>query len=67
MGGGHYWADALRKGNQESLVVAIDYFTKWAEAEALTAITIANVTNFLWRSVVCRVKIPHAFVKDNGK
>jgi hypothetical protein len=35
------------KGNRKFLVVAIDYFTKWAEAEALAAITSENVTNFL--------------------
>jgi transposase InsO family protein len=55
------------RGSRKFLVVAVDYFTKWVEAEALAVITTANVTNFLWRSVVCRFRIPHAFVTDNGK
>ena len=29
------------------LVVGIDYFTKWAEAEALATITKKNVRNFV--------------------
>jgi ribonuclease HI len=45
----------------------LDYFTKWAEAEALAAITTTNITSFLWKSVVCRFRIPYAFVTDNGK
>jgi hypothetical protein len=57
----------LGKGNQKFLIVAVDYFTKWAEAETVAAITTTNVTSFLWKSVVCRFGIPHAFVTDNGK
>jgi hypothetical protein len=56
-----------RKGSWKFLVVAVDYFTKWAKAEALAAITTASVTNFLWRLVVCQFGIPHAFITDNGK
>jgi hypothetical protein len=54
------------KGSRKFLVVAVDYFTKWAEAEAMAAITITNIICFLWRSVVCRFRIPHALVTDNG-
>jgi ribonuclease HI len=55
------------KGGKKFLLVAVDYFTKWAEAEAFTTITTANVKKFLWSSVVCRFGIPHAFVTNNGK
>jgi len=55
------------KGNQKFLVVAIDYFTKWEEAEALAAITTTNITSFLWKLVVCRFGIPHAFITNNRK
>jgi hypothetical protein len=55
------------KGGRKFLVVTVDYFTKWAEAEALAAITTTSITSFLWKSVVCRFGIPHAFVIDNGK
>lgn len=55
------------KGRRRFLLVAVDYFTKWAEAEALATITAANVVKFLWNSVICRFGIPYAFVTDNGK
>lgn len=55
------------KGNKKFLVVAIDYFTKWAETEALATITTNNIPKFLWKSIICRFGIPHALVTDNGK
>jgi ribonuclease HI len=55
------------KGGRKFLVVAVDYFNNWTEVEALAAITTTNITSFLWKLVVCRFGIPHAFVTDNGK
>jgi hypothetical protein len=55
------------KGGCRFIVVAVDYFTKWAEVEALATITTRNIQSFLWKSVVCRYGIPHAFVTENGK
>jgi ribonuclease HI len=55
------------KGNKKFVLVAVDYFTKWAEAEALATITTENVIKFLWKSIVCRFGIPYAMVTDNGK
>jgi hypothetical protein len=55
------------KGRRKFLCVVVDYFTKWVEAEVLTAITTENVTKFLWKMIVCRFGIPHAFITDNGK
>jgi hypothetical protein len=49
------------------LVVAIDYFTKWVEAEPLATITERNIQNFVWKAVVCRFGIPRVLVSDNGK
>ena len=33
------------------LVVGIDYFTKWVEAEPLATITEKNIRNFVWRNI----------------
>uniref|UniRef100_A0A2N9GJ69 Uncharacterized protein n=1 Tax=Fagus sylvatica TaxID=28930 RepID=A0A2N9GJ69_FAGSY len=49
------------------LVVAIDYFTKWVEAEPLATITERNIQNFVWKTVICRFGIPRVLVSDNGK
>ena len=49
------------------LVVGIDYFTTWVEAEALTTITEKNIRSFVWRNIICRYEIPRVLVFDNGK
>ena len=56
---------ALRQLN--FLIVGIDYFTKWVEAEVLATITEKNVRSFVWRNIVCRYRIPRVLVSDNGK
>ena len=49
------------------MVVGIDYFTKWVEAEALATITEKNIRSFVWRCIICRFGIPRVLVSDNGK
>ncbi|KAK3008785.1 hypothetical protein RJ639_014529 [Escallonia herrerae] len=49
------------------VIVAIDYFTKWVEAEALALITERKCEDFFWRAVVCRFGIPRVVITDNGK
>ena len=49
------------------LIVGINYFTKWVEAEALSTITKKNMRSFVWRSIICRFGIPTVLVSDNGK
>ena len=49
------------------LVVGINYFTKWVEAEMLATITEKNVRNFVWRNIICRYGIPKVLILDNEK
>ena len=49
------------------MLVAVDYFTKWIEAEPLATITARNVQNFVWKNIVCRFGIPHSIVSDNSR
>ena len=49
------------------LIVAIDYFTKWVEAEPVTTITEAKVTSFIWKNIICKFEVPHVIILDNGK
>ena len=57
----------LGKGQCKFIIVAVDYFTKWAEAEPLATITEQKISNFVWRDIICRFGIPRALVLDNGK
>ncbi|XP_022852274.1 uncharacterized protein LOC111373911 [Olea europaea var. sylvestris] len=54
------------RGSATFAIVAIDYFTKWVEAEPLARITEANTTKFVWKNVIYRFGIPHSIVSDNG-
>ena len=49
------------------LVIDIDYFTKWVEAEALATIMEKNVRSFVWRNIIYRYGIPRVLVSNNGK
>ena len=49
------------------LVVGIDYFTKWVEAETLAIIIEKNIRSFFWKNIICRYGIPRVLVSDNGK
>ncbi|XP_027155087.1 uncharacterized protein LOC113755239 [Coffea eugenioides] len=54
-------------GNFAYAVVAVDYFTKWVEAEPLRSITGLAVQKFFWKSVVCRFGLPRVVISDNGR
>ena len=49
------------------LLVGIDYFTKWVEAEALATITEKSIRSFVWRCIICIFGIPKVLVSDNDK
>ena len=55
------------KRQMKFLLVAIDYFTKWVEAEALATITETKVQNFVWKNIICRFGIPRTIISDNGR
>nr|KYP68865.1 Retrovirus-related Pol polyprotein from transposon 297 family [Cajanus cajan] len=54
------------KAQVKFLIVAVDHFTKWIEAEAVATITASNVQRFFWKNVITRFGIPYALITDNG-
>ena len=52
-------------GNRRFILVAMDYFTKWAEAEVLANIRDVDVKKFVWRNIVTRFGVPESLVSDN--
>jgi len=48
------------------LIVAIEYFTKWIEAEPVAHITAHKVQHFVWKNIVCRFGVPRRLISDNG-
>ncbi|GAV70230.1 rve domain-containing protein [Cephalotus follicularis] len=57
----------MASGQRKFLIVAVDYFTKWVEAEPLAIITEKNTESFVWKSIICRFGVPRTIVSDNGK
>jgi hypothetical protein len=55
------------QGNCKFAAVAVDYFTKWVEAKALTNITAPTIQKFFWKNIVCRFGVPRELTVDNGK
>ena len=56
----------IGKSQCKFIIVAMDYFTKWAEPEPLATITEQKIRNFVWRFIICRFGIPRVLVSDNG-
>ena len=48
--------------------MAVDYFTKWAEAVALALVNTRdiNVKKFVWKNIVIRFGVPNSLILDNG-
>ena len=53
-------------GNRRFVLVVVDYFTKYAEAEALSNIRDVDVKKFVWRNIVTRFGVLDPLVSNNG-
>ncbi|CAO2201302.1 unnamed protein product [Urochloa humidicola] len=54
-------------GSLRYVLVAIEYFSKWVEAEPIPTINSANTVKFFWKNIVCRFGVPRELTVDNGK
>ena len=48
------------------MLVVVDYFTKWAEAETLANIRDVDVKKFVWKNIITRFGVPDSLISDNG-
>ena len=53
-------------GNRRFVLVAIDYFTQWMEAEALANIRDVDVKKFVWKNIITRFGVSDSLISDNG-
>ena len=54
------------RGSAQYIVVAVDYFTKWVEAEALASITPIKIKKFVYKNIIYVYGVPNTIVLDNG-
>ena len=55
----------MAPGRSKYTIVAIDYFTKWMEAEAYANITQTEIIKFIWKHIVCRFGLPQKIIANN--
>ena len=48
------------------MLVAVDYFTKWAEAEALANIHDVDVKKFVWKNIITKFRVSDSLILNNG-
>lgn len=49
------------------LQVAVNYFTKWVEAEPVGSITSKVLERFVWQNIITRFSVPNTIITDNGR
>ena len=54
------------RDNVQYAVVAIDYFIKWVEVEALVSITLAKIKKFNYKNIIYRYEVPYTIISNNG-
>ncbi|XP_043809779.1 uncharacterized protein K02A2.6-like [Manihot esculenta] len=71
---GYYWPtvkkeaeEFVRRCDKKFVVVAVKYFSKWPEAEAIPTITVRKMIDFVWDNIICRFGIPRVLISDNGR
>ena len=67
MGYRHHWEDYFKASNEhEFILVAINYFTKWAEAASFSIVKAKHVARFIESNIICRYGVPHKIISDNN-
>nr|KYP69796.1 Gypsy retrotransposon integrase-like protein 1 [Cajanus cajan] len=56
----------VAKGQCKFLIVVVDLFTKWIEAEPLACISAHQVQKFLWKNNITRFGVPRTLLTDNS-
>ena len=48
------------------IIIAVDFFTKWVEAEALKDTNVQNIAEFVHKDIICRHSKPQEITTDRG-
>lgn len=53
-------------GGHKYCIIAVDYFSKWVEAEPLTTIRSEQIRKFFWKNIIYRFRCPKVIVTNNS-
>ncbi|VFQ79065.1 unnamed protein product [Cuscuta campestris] len=56
----------VAQGGKKFVMIVIDYFTKWIEAEAMATVTVWQCEKFVSKNIITRFGAPKMIVTDNG-
>ena len=56
----------LATSQRKFILVAMDYFTKWAKAEAYAQVKATQLVQFVQKNIVHPFGVPHSIVSNNG-
>ena len=56
----------ITKNNNRYIIVAMDYFTKWPEARAISNIRADTVAEFIYKEIICKHGVPEEILSDRG-
>ncbi|GBC53477.2 putative integrase core domain protein [Rhizophagus irregularis DAOM 181602=DAOM 197198] len=56
----------ITSSGNKYIIVAIDYFTKWPEARAISNIKAETVAKFIYEEIICRHGVPQEILSDRG-
>ncbi|KAL2248431.1 UNVERIFIED_CONTAM: Retrovirus-related Pol polyprotein from transposon opus [Sesamum indicum] len=54
------------RSQKKFIIVAVEYFSKWIEVEAVAKVTEGNMIEFIWKNIICRFGVPRILISDNG-
>ncbi|KAL2250069.1 UNVERIFIED_CONTAM: Gag-Pol polyprotein [Sesamum indicum] len=54
------------QAQKKFIIVVVEYFSKWVEAEAIAEIFEREAINFIWKNIICRFGVPRILISDNG-
>ena len=57
----------IERKQYKFLIVEINYFMKWVEAEPAETIIETKIIGFVWKNIICRFRIPNVIISDNGR
>src|ERR1700741_369143 len=56
----------ITKNNNRYIIVAMDYFTKWPEAKAISNMKAVTVAEFIYKEIICRHGVPEEILSDRS-
>ncbi|XP_028085965.1 uncharacterized protein LOC114286935 [Camellia sinensis] len=60
------WVSPKGSNGHEYILVAIDYFTKWVEAQSYDVLKAAHVAKFIRNNIIYQCGVPTEIISDNG-